>query len=605
MNRLDPLSFLRPDLRGERASYTRPEEPSGLARLHMNEAAHDWPDGARRAYLERLGGMSFSEYPETEGRLAARVAERLGAPRGGALLGSSSGALLDLVALAGLGAGDVVAIPSPGFSLYPTIVKRHGAVPRGVEVGRSLPLDGFVLAAREGARQVWLTLPNNPTGAWRSPDEVVPALDAIAALTAPPLVVLDEAYAEFAPRTFRLLVDRYDNVVLLRTYSKALASAGLRLGVLLGPPALLRELERLKLPYGISTPQLLALDVALDHARAFDDGVRTIVERRDRVVAALREASIDVAPTASNFVHLAHDAADVLAERGVLARRLPPGMGTRLSIGEEEACERACAALGAKLPLPRPKAHDRLLVLDVDGVMIDAEASFREAVRRALAELSPALGWTDALFRKTKRLGGMNNDFRLAAGLVAVFEAGALEALESGRLVWDDALEERLQGGLAAASERVAHHYETTKASEVPLVTRDELTALGVPFAILTGRAPHELADAFVTLGFSCEAICDYAPHVGKPRPGGLLQLADAFRARELVFVGDTIDDRTTTLRAAALRHETRFRFAAVGPDRESFASTEDLVAPTLRDLLAGGDPFAPTEARRTNERQA
>mgnify|MGYP003381268256 CR=1 FL=1 len=166
-------------------------------------------------------------------------------------------------------------------------------------------------------------------------------------------------------------------------------------------------------------------------------------------------------------------------------------------------------------------------------------------------------------------------------------------------MVWSDALEGRLLSHLADASARVARHYETTKSSEHPLVTQAELRALGVPFAILTGRSPHELEDAFTLLGFRCEAVCDSALHLAKPRPAGLLQLADAFRATEIVFVGDTKDDRTALERAAALRPETHFRFAAVGPDRGSFAriavavegadedADADLEADTLREILS------------------
>ncbi len=602
----DPRLFLRPDLREDRATYTRPPEPEGLSRLHMNEAAGDWPKAARDAWLARLATTELHTYPETEALLAKKLEARLGAPSGGVMLGPSSGALLDLIAMAGLSPGDAVAFPDPGFSLYPAIVKRHGGTSLRVPVGRGLPLDGFLEAAKvgaRGARQVWLTLPNNPTGAWRSPEDVRPLLDALARLPSPPLVVLDEAYAEFAPHTFRLEPDRYSNVVLLRTFSKALASAGLRLGALVGPPGLVRELSAVKLPYSISTPQLVALDVALDHAALFDAEVRVTAERRDRLFSCLREAEVPVSDSAANFVHIATDVADALLAKGVLARRLPPGEGTRISVGTEAACAIVAEVLGAKLPKPSPPKAVRLLVLDVDGVMIEAESSFREAVKRAVSEMCPKLVWDDRLFRAMKRLGGMNNDFRLAAGLVALWDDRAddrdLERLArdllGGSVVWSDALEGRLLSHLADASARVARHYETTKSSEHPLVTQAELRALGVPFAILTGRSPHELEDAFTLLGFRCEAVCDSALHLAKPRPAGLLQLADAFRATEVVFVGDTKDDRTALERAAALRPETHFRFAAVGPDRGSFARTgdadadadADLEADTLREILS------------------
>ncbi|HTL98809.1 MAG TPA: hypothetical protein VL181_08390, partial [Holophagaceae bacterium] len=86
------MPLLRPDLDDLRP-YTRPPEPEGLARLHMNEAAADWPGAARAALLARLAELPFRQYPERQGELSERLRARLGAPAGGQLLGPSSGAL--------------------------------------------------------------------------------------------------------------------------------------------------------------------------------------------------------------------------------------------------------------------------------------------------------------------------------------------------------------------------------------------------------------------------------------------------------------------------------------------------------------------------------
>ena len=583
------MSFLRPDL-ADLPAYRRPPEPPTGLRLHMNEAGSDWPAEAREALLARLRTLPFNLYPERQEELTERLRKRVGAPEGGLLLGPSSGALLDLVALAGLSPGDTAAIPDPGFSLYPMLVRRNGGQVRKVPQGTGFPLEPWFEAL--DCRQVWLTLPNNPTGAWVSPEALEPLLVAAAARPVPPLVVMDEAYAEFAPATHRLAVDRYPNVVLLRTFSKALASASWRLGYLLGDPALVSRLASLQLPYSIPAASLEALDVALDFAPAFEPAVRALPERRDRLAASLATTlpAHRTAPSAGNFIHVSPDPADTLEAVDIKVRRLPGTGAARLTIGTEADTARVAATLGAALPKPAPRPRRRLLVLDIDGVLIDADRSFMEAVARAVADLRPALPWSDGAYRAFKRLGGYNNDFRLAAGALALAEAHGdvdlrpvIEAADGRGFPELDARMEALE---PAAQVMVQKHYADTIRLERPLVELVELKATGRDLAVLTGRPPEELDLAWKVLGFSLPAVCDAAPHLRKPEPAGLLQLADAFRAEEVTFVGDTVDDARCLRAAAELKPEVAWRFAALGPDRSRFAMAEDLQSETLRDLL-------------------
>ncbi len=574
------MPLLRADLQ-DIPPYRRPDEPRGLVRLHMNEAAEDWPSPAREALLARLGALPFHQYPERQEELTERLGRRCGAPPGGLLLGPSSGALLDLVALAGLSPGDAVAVPEPGFSLYPLLVKRHRGLLRPVPVGTGFPLAPWFEAL--DCRQLWITLPNNPTGAWVDPEALEPLLEAAAARADPPLVVLDEAYAEFAPRTHRLAVDRYPNLLLLRTFSKALASASWRLGYLLGDPALLDRLAALQLPYSLSAASLEALDVALDFAPDFEAATRATVERRERLRGAIPDRA--VAESAANFLHVAPDPTPALREAGLLARALGEG-AARVGVGPEASAARAARALGGSLPPPRARPPRRLLVLDVDGVLIEAERSFMEAVAGAMGDLAPGLAWDDAHFRAFKRLGGFNNDFRLASAAWVLAERGRLERIfEGGPADFAD-LEEEFRAREPLAQRAGQRHYARTCRLERALVEKAELEATGQDLAILTGRPPEELALAFGVLGWSLPAVCDAGPHLRKPEPGGLLQLADAFRAEALTFVGDTRDDAEALRRARELRPDLAWRFGAVGPDRARFASPEDLQAPTLRDLL-------------------
>jgi histidinol-phosphate aminotransferase len=578
------MSLLRSDLQSIQP-YTRPASETasiGKARLHMNEAAADWPDEARTALLARLAVLPFNRYPERQAELTERLRRRLGVPEGGLMLGPSSGNVLDVIALAGLSPGDVIAYPDPGFSLYPLLITRHRGKALKIPVGTGFPLEPWFAALESGVRQLWVTLPNNPTGAWLSPDELEPLLEAAARRTDPPLVIIDEAYAEFAPLTHRLATERYPNVILLRTFSKALASAGWRLGYAIGDPSLIGKMAALQLPYSVTAASLEALDVALDFAEAFDREVRGIVRRRDRLSVALGDYTAP--PSQANYLYVAPDPGPAMWDAGLMVRAFTGAGVARVSIGTETEVQQAAKALGGALPPQSAVSSRRLLVLDVDGVMIDAERSFAEAVARALKELAPQQPWEDRDWLAFKRVGGFNNDFRLAAGALALAERGEMDRLRKAEGIGFPDLESRIQELEPRCQEVVQRHYAVTKALEKPLITREELDALGIDVAVFTGRPPEEWALAVEVLGFTLPAVTDSAPHLRKPRPDGLLQLADAFRAQVVLFVGDTRDDAASLAEARFLRPDIQWSFAAVGPDRERIGG--DLSRASLRALL-------------------
>ena len=234
-----------------------------------------------------------------------------------------------------------------------------------------------------------------------------------------------------------------------------------------------------------------------------------------------------------------------------------------------------------------PGTRDRhLLVLDVDGVLIDPGRSFHEAVAAALAELAPALPWDDEHFAAFKRVGGFNNDFRLTAAALALAEQGGLDGLKHAEGRGFPHLETRIRELEPVCQSVVQKHYVRTRRLERPMVTREELDRFPGELAICTGRPPDELTLAFQVLGFRLPAVSDSASHLRKPRPEGLLQLADAFRANRITFVGDTCDDAAALRGARALCPGITWVFAAVGPDRQWIAESCDLQAPRLKDLL-------------------
>lgn len=227
-----------------------------------------------------------------------------------------------------------------------------------------------------------------------------------------------------------------------------------------------------------------------------------------------------------------------------------------------------------------------LLVLDIDGVLIDANRSFHEAVARALRELAPATVWSDDHFQAFKRMGGFNNDFRLAAAALALSETDCTTGDWMPERPVLEALESRIQALEPLAQRHVQAHYAATKALERPWVDLQALQSVPAQLAILTGRPPEELDLAFEVLGFELPAVCDSAPHFRKPASGGMLLLQEQYGARTVVFVGDTPDDALCLRRSRCERPDVRWIFAGVGPDRDEFLDSRDLSAEDLPGLL-------------------
>jgi len=329
-------------------------------RLASNESALG-PSPKAMAAFRALAG-EIHRYPDgSSEELRHALGEHYGLDPARIVCGAGSDELIGLVLRAYAGPDSEVLYSRHGFLMYPIGAQSVGATPVAAPE-RDLTVDVDALLARVTPRTriVFIANPNNPTGTYLSSGEVARLH---AGLPANVVLAIDAAYAEFVNRNDYdpgvKLVDAADNVVMLRTFSKIFALAGLRLGWGYFPPAIADVLNRIRGPFNVSAAALAAGVAALrdteslEKARAHNDRWQPWLNER---LAAL---GLDPTPSVGNFVlprfaetgkHTAEAAYRFLQSRGILTRRMVAyGLPDRIrvTVGTGAECEKVVAALAA------------------------------------------------------------------------------------------------------------------------------------------------------------------------------------------------------------------------------------------------------------------
>jgi histidinol-phosphate aminotransferase len=331
---LDQIASYRP-------GRPAPARPGPVFKLSSNENPYPPLPSVQAALAGQLGRVN--RYPDMAATaLVAALAERCGVAPDEVVLGAGSVEVASAVIRAAAGAGDEVVYAWRSFEAYPQLVIGAGATPVTVPLtaGHAHDLDAMAAAVGPRTRCVIVCNPNNPTGT------VVHAAALERFLGQVPsdrVVVLDEAYCQFdtdpdSPRGLDYF-GRYPNVVVVRTFSKAYGLAGLRVGYGLAPAALAEQIRKVSLPFGVTDLAQSAALASLAADAELADRVDALVERRDRVEAALAEQGWRLPPSQANFVWLPTGPAAVealLAEHGLTARAFA-GEGVRITVAEEES----------------------------------------------------------------------------------------------------------------------------------------------------------------------------------------------------------------------------------------------------------------------------
>ncbi len=270
-------------------------------RLNTNEAPEAPPAGFVDALTEELRAVEWHRYPDRAyTKLRTAIAAHHGVRPDQVFAANGSNEVLQTLCLAYGGPGRSVAVFEPTYALHSHIARITGT---GVAVGERT--DEMALDVAEVRRVLsetqpaitFLCSPNNPTGMVDDEATVREVLG-----LAPGLLVVDEAYGQFAPWSALELVGDDVDLVVTRTYSKTWSMAATRLGYLIGPAALVAQLDQVVLPYHLDVVKQIAGRLALD----FDDAMRArvagLVEERGRLQTRLAELPVDVWPSGANFV---------------------------------------------------------------------------------------------------------------------------------------------------------------------------------------------------------------------------------------------------------------------------------------------------------------
>jgi len=346
--------LVRPEIRALAAYHVA--EAGNMIKLDAMENPWSWPDELRDGWLEALKSAEINRYPDPAARaLQAGMRRVMEVPaEAGVMLGNGSDELIQMIIQAVAAPGRVVLAPEPTFVMYRQISAVAGVEFAAVPLREDFSLDGDALLAAVQAHNpavIFLAYPNNPTGNLFDAD----ILHALLA-RAPGLVVIDEAYAPFTDASFMLRIGDYDNLLVLRTVSK-MGLAGLRLGLLAGPPAWLEQIDKTRLPYNISVINQLTGCFALQHADYFIQQAQQIRSQRAQLFAGLQSmSSLTVYPSEANFILFrtpagrAGELFEGLKTAGILVKNLDGSMAAlqdclRVTVGTPDENAAFLAAL--------------------------------------------------------------------------------------------------------------------------------------------------------------------------------------------------------------------------------------------------------------------
>ena len=337
------------------------QDSTGMVKLDAMENPHGLPANLQKLLGERLGALALNRYPN--GRvndLRHALADYAQMPAGfDIMLGNGSDELIALLAMACDVPGASILSPLPGFVMYGMSAQLQGLAFHGVPLTADFELDEAAMLAAIAEHKpaiTYIAYPNNPTANLWDDVAIENIINAVGAQGG--LVVMDEAYQPFASKSYIDRIEKHSHVLLMRTLSK-FGLAGVRLGYMMGPRALIAEIDKVRPPYNISVLNYECALFALEHQAVFAAQAQDLIAQRALVFEALTAMpDLKVWPSDANMILIrVADAARTFAgmkAQGVLVKNvssLHPLLANclRLTVGTQDENTRMLAALKASL----------------------------------------------------------------------------------------------------------------------------------------------------------------------------------------------------------------------------------------------------------------
>ncbi len=513
---------------------------SGYICLDMNEN----PRGPSPRVMQALQGLKkehLYSYPDYQ-ELYSALAYYTGIEAKNLILACGGDEAIRIVLDAFVEEGEKVLLTTPTYSMYNLLLKLRGVDLIEIPYGKDLvfPREKLFELVKIKPGAVILVNPASPTG------EKIPqnTIEKTLKLFKDVPVLLDETYHHYSGNSSVRLVQKYPNLFILRTFSKAFSLAGLRLGYVISREENITKLSLVNPPYPVSSPAVIAAISALKDQKFLAAEVKKVKEEKKFLLKELASLELEARNTSTNFmlVKFGENPLEVkkrLAERKILVRSLdnysPLQDYLRVSLGTRD---NHLAFLQALKEIIRPK----IILFDLDGVLVDVNQSYLQAIRETVGFFSSKPPDLEEI-QLQKRAGGFNNDWDLTCFLLEQ------RGLEIPRKKVIDKFQDLYLG----------NNFDGFIEKEKPLIKKDFLERLSASYqlGIVTGRPKSEAIYALEKMEVlhffpSLITMDDVHSKRGKPDPLVLKLAIKELGSKRGVYIGDNPDDMRAA-RAAGL----------------------------------------------------